>query len=161
MPPKDLVLTELFLGQRGAGEVVCTAPTQLKVYEYGKSLCKNKTTQWFLYYFAFYKYKQLCLTIIIRSFTSKHSVQAPRRACKWARHEILRRQADCGRASEWHRYVCRGFAPAPRFASANIDCLTIICAFWLIAFLNVGLSVAWKRSTNAFIFIWLSSYLLR
>ncbi len=24
--PKDLVLTELFLGQRGAGEVVCTAP---------------------------------------------------------------------------------------------------------------------------------------
>ena len=41
MPPKDLVLTELFLGQRGAGEVVCTAPTQLKVYEYGKSLCKN------------------------------------------------------------------------------------------------------------------------
>ena len=43
--PKDLVLTELFLGQRGAGEVVCTAPTQLNVYEYGKSLCKNKTTQ--------------------------------------------------------------------------------------------------------------------
>ena len=33
------------VGQRGAGEVVCTAPTQLKVYEYGKSLCKNKTTQ--------------------------------------------------------------------------------------------------------------------
>ncbi|MBQ8260649.1 MAG: hypothetical protein IJY97_13930, partial [Clostridia bacterium] len=24
--PKDLALTELFLGQRGAGEVVCTAP---------------------------------------------------------------------------------------------------------------------------------------
>ena len=43
--PKDLVLTELFLGQRGAGEVVCTAPTQLNAYEYGKSLCKNKTTQ--------------------------------------------------------------------------------------------------------------------
>ena len=90
--PKDLVLTELFLGQRGAGEVVCTAPTQLNVYEYGKSLCKNKTTQWFLYYFAFYKYKQLCLTIIIRSFTSKHSVQAPRRPCKFGRHEILRAQ---------------------------------------------------------------------
>jgi hypothetical protein len=26
LPSKDLVLTELFLGQRGAGEVVCTAP---------------------------------------------------------------------------------------------------------------------------------------
>ena len=51
--PKNLVLTELFLGQRGAGEVVCTAPTQLKVYEYGKSLCKNIITQWFFYYFAF------------------------------------------------------------------------------------------------------------
>ena len=45
LPQKDLVLTELFLGQRGAGEVVYTAPTQLNVYEYGKSLCKNKTTQ--------------------------------------------------------------------------------------------------------------------
>ena len=43
--PKNLVLTELFLGQRGAGEVVCTAPTQLKVYEYEKSLCSFKITQ--------------------------------------------------------------------------------------------------------------------
>ena len=43
--PKDLVPTELFLGQRGAGEVVCTAPTQLKVYEYEKSLCSFKITQ--------------------------------------------------------------------------------------------------------------------
>jgi len=34
VPPKNLVTTELFLGRRGAGEVVCTAPTQLKVYEY-------------------------------------------------------------------------------------------------------------------------------
>ena len=32
--PKNLVTTELFLGRRGAGDVVCTAPTQLKVYEY-------------------------------------------------------------------------------------------------------------------------------
>ena len=43
--PKDLVTTELFLGRRGAGEVVCTAPTQLNVYEYGKSLCSIKITQ--------------------------------------------------------------------------------------------------------------------
>jgi hypothetical protein len=43
--PKNLVLTELFLGQRGAGEVVCRAPTQLKVYEYEKSLCSFKITQ--------------------------------------------------------------------------------------------------------------------
>ena len=43
--PKNLVLTELFLGQRGAGEVVCTAPTQLNVYEYEKSLCTFKITQ--------------------------------------------------------------------------------------------------------------------
>ncbi|MBQ2716792.1 MAG: hypothetical protein IJF21_08325, partial [Clostridia bacterium] len=33
LPPKDLVLTELFLGQRGAGEVVCTAPQKLNIYE--------------------------------------------------------------------------------------------------------------------------------
>jgi len=26
LPPKDLVPTELFLGRRGAGEEVCTAP---------------------------------------------------------------------------------------------------------------------------------------
>ena len=50
----------------------------------------------FLYYFVFQKYKQLRLTIIIRLFISNFSVQAPRRACKWARHEILRRQAVCG-----------------------------------------------------------------
>lgn len=43
--PKNLVTTELFLGRRGAGEVVCTAPTQLKVYEYKKSLCSIKITQ--------------------------------------------------------------------------------------------------------------------
>ena len=43
--PKNLVLTELFLGQRGAGEVICTAPTQLNVYEYGKSLCSIIITQ--------------------------------------------------------------------------------------------------------------------
>ena len=43
--PKNLVTTELFLGRRGAGYVVCTAPTQLKVYEYEKLLCKNIITQ--------------------------------------------------------------------------------------------------------------------
>ena len=43
--PKDLVTTELFLGRRGAGEGVCRAPTQLNVYEYGKSLCSIKITQ--------------------------------------------------------------------------------------------------------------------
>jgi hypothetical protein len=41
MRPKDLVTTELFLGRRGAGEEVCTAPTQQNVYEYEKSLCKK------------------------------------------------------------------------------------------------------------------------
>jgi hypothetical protein len=41
LPLKDLVLTELFLGQRGAVEVVCTAPTQRNVYEHKKSLCRN------------------------------------------------------------------------------------------------------------------------
>ncbi len=45
MPPKNLVTTELFLGRRGAGKVVCRAPTQLKVYEYGKSLFSIKITQ--------------------------------------------------------------------------------------------------------------------
>ena len=43
--PKNLVTTELFLGRRGASDVVCAAPTQLKVYEYKKSLCKNIITQ--------------------------------------------------------------------------------------------------------------------
>ena len=42
---KDLVTTELFLGRRGAGKVVCIAPTQLEVYEYRKSLCSIKITQ--------------------------------------------------------------------------------------------------------------------
>jgi len=45
MPPKDLVTTELFLGRRGAGEVICTAPTQLNLYKYEKSLCTIKITQ--------------------------------------------------------------------------------------------------------------------
>jgi len=43
--PKDLVLTELFLGQRGAGEVVWTAPKKPNIYENGKSLCTFKITQ--------------------------------------------------------------------------------------------------------------------
>ena len=43
--PKDLVTPELFLGRRGAGKVVCRAPTQLNVYEYGKSLCSIKIAQ--------------------------------------------------------------------------------------------------------------------
>jgi hypothetical protein len=29
LPPKDLVTPELFLGRRGAGEEVCTAPKNL------------------------------------------------------------------------------------------------------------------------------------
>ena len=45
-----------------------------------------------LYYFAFQKCEQLRLTLVLRLYTSNHSVQAPRRACKWARHEILRAQ---------------------------------------------------------------------
>jgi hypothetical protein len=43
--PKNLVTRKLFFARRGAGYVVCTAPTQLKVYEYEKSLCKNIITQ--------------------------------------------------------------------------------------------------------------------
>ena len=47
LAPKDLVTRKLFFARRGAGDVVCTAPTQLKVYEYGKSLCGFKIIQWF------------------------------------------------------------------------------------------------------------------
>ena len=36
--PKDLVLAELFLGQRGAGEVVCNAPKN-KIYMKMKNHC--------------------------------------------------------------------------------------------------------------------------
>ena len=32
--PKNLVTRKLFFARRGAGDVVCTVPTQLKVYEY-------------------------------------------------------------------------------------------------------------------------------
>ena len=39
--PKNLVTRKLFFARRGAGYVVCTAPTQLNVYEYKKSLCKK------------------------------------------------------------------------------------------------------------------------
>ena len=42
---KDLMTTELFLGRRGASEVVCTAPTKQNIYEYEKSLCTIKITQ--------------------------------------------------------------------------------------------------------------------
>ena len=41
-PPKNLVTTELFLGRRGAGEVVCTAPNKLKVYEYNNHCVVSK-----------------------------------------------------------------------------------------------------------------------
>jgi len=45
LPPKDLVTRKLFFARRGAGEVVCTAPKKLNVYENGKSLCSFKITQ--------------------------------------------------------------------------------------------------------------------
>ncbi len=45
LPPKDLVTRKLFFARRGAGEVVCTAPKKLNVYENEKSLCSFKITQ--------------------------------------------------------------------------------------------------------------------
>ena len=45
LPPKDLVTRKLFFARRGAGEVVCTAPKKLNIYENVKSLCSFKITQ--------------------------------------------------------------------------------------------------------------------
>ena len=67
--PKNLVTTELFLGRRGAGYVVCTAPTQLKVYEYEKLLCKNIITQWYFILFCLLKAQT---TIFDFSYTFMH-----------------------------------------------------------------------------------------
>ena len=89
----------------------------------------------FLYYFAFYKYKQLCLTIIIRSFTSKHSIQAPRRPCKWGRHEILRTPHVCGRVLRMTSLRLQGLRPCTPFCECehrlldNYLCILTYCFF--------------------------------
>ena len=66
--PKNLVTRKRFFARRGAGYVVCTAPTQLKVYEYEKSLCKNIITQWLFILFCLLKVQttmfDFCFTII-------------------------------------------------------------------------------------------------
>ena len=89
----------------------------------------------FLYYFVFQKYKQLRLTIIIRLFTSNFSVQAPRRACKLARHEILRAPHVCGRVLRMTSFFLQGLRPCTPFCERehrlldNYLCILTYCFF--------------------------------
>ena len=76
--PKDLVLTELFLGQRGAGEVVCNAPKN-KIYMKMKNHCVLSKLHSDFVYVDFKMCEQNCLTLVLRLFTSNFNVQAPRR----------------------------------------------------------------------------------
>ena len=97
----------------------------------------------FLYYFVFQKYKQLRLTIIIRLFTSNFSVQAPRRACKLARHEILRRWIACGQPPQDDIVFLAGASPLHPFSRVRTYMLVCFCAIWHIEFLRLALSVVW------------------
>ena len=109
--PKDLVTRKLFFARRGAGEVVCTAPKNL-IYMKTENHCVVSKLHSDFVYVYFHMCEQSCMTLVLRLFTSNSTVQAPRRACKWARHEILRAYMPAGTPSGWHRpFLKRGCAP--------------------------------------------------
>ena len=109
--PKDLVTTELFLGRRGAGEVVCRAPTQLNYLNMENHCVVSKLHSDFVL-FCLLKVRT---TTFDYNFTIMHikplrTGTAPP-LVNGRRHEILRRQAVCGRASGWQCFFLQGLRP--------------------------------------------------